>query len=136
GGHTHLCQIEQKMACCAQTVINLERLVEIRIVDEPLPSDGGAWLLEVHAHHNAKVTGQLLNRLFQVSSVFESGARVVNRTWAYDHQQAGIFAFEDAADLIAEDKHRIRNFLGDGKFLFQKCRRQEDLGPSDSKVIR
>src|ERR1017187_3834836 len=59
GGDAHLGEIEKKMAGHAQAVIDLVGLVEMRVVDEPLPSNCGARLLEVHAHHEAEALRKL-----------------------------------------------------------------------------
>ncbi len=39
----------------AQAVVNLEGLIEVRIVDEPLPTKRSAWLFKVNAHHDAQL---------------------------------------------------------------------------------
>ena len=60
GGHAHLGQVEEQMARQAQAVVDLEGLIEMGVVDEALPADGGAGLLEVDAHDDAQVGGKLL----------------------------------------------------------------------------
>jgi len=44
----------------AQAVVDAEAAVEVRVVDQALPADGGARLLEVHAHHDLEVALQPL----------------------------------------------------------------------------
>src|ERR1700750_1199081 len=36
GRYSHLCQIEKKATCNAQSITDAERLIEVRIVDQPL----------------------------------------------------------------------------------------------------
>ena len=38
-----------------QTAIDLEGVIEIGVVDQPLPAHRGARLFEIHAHDNQQV---------------------------------------------------------------------------------
>src|SRR6185369_17150865 len=55
GRDFHLCQIEQKMTCYAQTIIDLEGLIQMRIIDQPLPTNCSAGFFEIDAHYDAKI---------------------------------------------------------------------------------
>ena len=55
GGDAHLGEIEQQIARHAQAVVDVVGLVEMRIVDEALPADGGARLFEVDAHDDEEI---------------------------------------------------------------------------------
>ena len=59
GGHAHLGEIEEQVAREAQAVVDLVGLVEMGVVDEALPADGGAGLLKIDAHDDAQVGGEL-----------------------------------------------------------------------------
>src|ERR1035437_4900402 len=80
GRNSHFRQIEQQTPCQPQAVIDLVGLVEVRIVDQSLPSDGGAWLLEVDAHHDAQFGGELCDGVPQQSRIVPRSLGVVNRT--------------------------------------------------------
>ena len=90
--------VDQQLARDAQAFVDAEALVEVRVVDQALPADGGARLLEVHAHHDLQRVGVLLALRLQPAGVFERGRRVVDRARAHDHQQPVVRAGHDVVD--------------------------------------
>lgn len=42
-GNTDVGKITQKLTSLAEAFVDLEGTIEVRIIDETLPSDGGAW---------------------------------------------------------------------------------------------
>ena len=52
-----------------------ERSVEVGVVDQALPADRGPRLLEVDAHDDAEIGGQLVGELPQPAGVVQSGCR-------------------------------------------------------------
>ena len=52
--------VEQQLARDAQALVDAEALVEVRVVDQALPADRRARLLEVHAHHDLQRVGVAL----------------------------------------------------------------------------
>ena len=59
GRQVELVDLEQDAPREAQAFVDAEAVVEARIVDEALPADGGARLLEIHAHHDDEAVGEL-----------------------------------------------------------------------------
>ena len=70
GGDAHLGEVEEQMAREAQAVVDLVGAVEMRIVDEALPADGGAGLLKVDAHDDVEVGGELGDGGLEQGGVF------------------------------------------------------------------
>src|ERR1017187_10015469 len=135
GGHSHFRQVEQQTPCQPQAVIDLVGLVEVGIVDQSLPSDGGAGLLEVDAHHNAQFRGELRDGAPEQSRIVPRSLGVVNGTRSGHHQETAVSAAENLANLMARLVDGCRGFLGGGHLLLQKDRRKDDLGPLYAKVI-
>ena len=79
-GHAHFGQVEQQMPREAQAVVDFVGAVEMRIVDEALPADGGAGLFKVDAHDDAQVGGEFVDRAFEQPGVFARGLR--GRGWS------------------------------------------------------
>ena len=50
----------QHVARHPQALVDVEAAVEIGIVDQALPADGGARLLEIDPHHDLELVGQVL----------------------------------------------------------------------------
>ncbi len=61
----HLRQRAQQAARHAQPVIDVEASVEVGIVDQALPPDGGARLFEVGAHDDVQIFGMLVAQRFE-----------------------------------------------------------------------
>ena len=59
GRQVELVDLEQDAAREAQAFVDAVAVVEMRIVDEPLPADGRARLLEIDAHHDDEIGGEL-----------------------------------------------------------------------------
>ena len=59
GGDAHVGEVEEEMAGLAEAVVDLEGLVEVGVVDEALPAEGGAGFFEVDAHDDAEIAGEL-----------------------------------------------------------------------------
>ena len=92
GGHAHLGQVQQQVARLAQAVVDLVGLIEIGVVDQPLPSDGGARLFKVDAHDDAQFAGELGNGVLEQRGVLARGLGVVNGAGADQHQQPRVVA--------------------------------------------
>lgn len=57
-GHAGAGEVAVELAGDAQALVDLEGLVDLGVVDQPLPADGGAGLLEVGAHDDEDVGGE------------------------------------------------------------------------------
>ena len=84
GGDAHVGEVEEEVAGFAEAVVNLEGLVEVGIVDEALPAEGGAGLLEVDAHDEAEFAGVLGDGGFEKLGVGAGGFGVVDGAGADD----------------------------------------------------
>ena len=135
GGNAHLGQVEQQMPRLAQAVVDLERLVEVGIVDEALPAERGARLFEVHAHDEAELLRELGDGVLQQLGILTRCLGVVNGAGADDDKQAIVLAVEDVDDLVAGLEDGGGGLLGDRQLFFKKNRRENDFGPGYAKVI-
>src|SRR5271167_3814585 len=71
--YPHFREVEKKTACQAQTIVDFERLIEMRIVNQALPANGCAWFLEIDPHDNPEVRRQFLDCSFQKCRVLACG---------------------------------------------------------------
>lgn len=83
-----------------QPFIDLESPVDIRVIDEALPSDGGAGFLEIGPHDDEEVCpgGHFCA---EESGIFESEGGGVDGTGADDDEDAVVGAGEDAGSAVA-----------------------------------
>ena len=102
-GQAGVGQVDVQLAGHAETLVNVVGLVDIRVVDQALPADGGAGLLEVGAHDDAQVLGQLGGELLESASVLERGIRVVDGAGTDHDQQTVVALLNDLDGFIATD---------------------------------
>jgi len=135
GGDAHLGEVEEEMAGFAEAVVDLEGLVEVGVVDEALPAEGGAGLLEVDAHDDAEFAGVLGDSGFEEFGVLARGFGVVNGARADDYEEAMVFAVKDLDDLGAGLVDGRRGRFGERELFFKGDGGKDDFGPCDAKVI-
>lgn len=84
---SHSSKIKEELAGYSQALVDLEGLVNVRIVDQTLPADSRAWLLEVGAHDNDEVIGELLGEGLKERGIFEGGGRIMDRARSDDYDE-------------------------------------------------
>ena len=78
-----------KLPRAAEAVVDVVAFVEMRVVDETLPADGGARLFKIDPHHDLEVGGVLLAGGLELAGIFERGFGVVDRARADRPPAAG-----------------------------------------------
>ena len=101
GGDTHLGEVEEEVTSFAEAIVDAEGLVEVGVVDEALPAEGGARLLEVDAHDDAEILREFGDSGFEARAVLARGFGVVNGAGADDYDEAMVLSLENVADLAA-----------------------------------
>src|ERR1051326_6413300 len=91
GGQALFGEVEKQAPCQPQPLVDLEAAVEVRIIDQPLPSHCRAWLLKVHAHHDAEIAGGPVGEGLQTPGVVAVGGREVDRTRPHHDNQPVVF---------------------------------------------
>ncbi|MNZ39686.1 hypothetical protein D3C78_571840 [compost metagenome] len=119
GRQAHFRQVQQQLAADVQAVLNLERVVQVRIVDQAFPADRGARLLEVHTHDQVQGVGHFGSEGFEALGVFVSGFDVVDRAGTDHHEQAVILAVEDVAHHFTARSHGLERSGAQGNFLLE-----------------
>lgn len=99
-GHAGAGQVGVEPTRDTQALVDVVGFVKVRVVDQALPSDRGAGLLEVGTHDDTEVGRQLLGELLQASSVFHSGGRVMNGAGSNDHEQTVIALLNNLDGLV------------------------------------
>ena len=85
----------------AQAVVDVEAAVEIGVVDQALPADGGARLLEIDAHDDLEPVAEALAERDEAAGVVEGGGGIVDGAGADDDGEAVIGAVEDVVQGVA-----------------------------------
>ena len=90
-GHAQRGQIDKQLPGGAQPLVDLEGIVNVRIVDQTFPPDGGAGLLEVGAHDDLKGRGVLLAEGKEFAGIGEGGGGIVDGAGADDDEEAVVW---------------------------------------------
>jgi hypothetical protein len=134
--HAELVDLGQQLAGDAQAFVDLEALIEVRVVDETLPPDGGAWLFEVDAHHDLERAFVLLALDQEAARVLDGGDGVVDGTRAHDDQQAIILAAHDVLDVLARARDQALGLgAADREEADQVLRRRQRRDVLDALVV-
>jgi hypothetical protein len=93
--------------------LDVARAVEVRVVDESLPSDRRAGLLEVGAHDDHEAIAVRLGERREPARVLEGGVGVVDRAGSDHHEQTlAVAAVQDVADRAARLQHHVGGSFG------------------------
>jgi len=101
GGQAHAGDFEQEGTGAAQAGFYVVSAVEVGVVDESFPADGGARFFEVDAHDDFEGVVEFAAEGGQASGVIEGGFRVMNGAGADEDQDPGIGPVEDVLDGFA-----------------------------------
>jgi hypothetical protein len=119
----------------AQAFVDRIAAIEVRVVDQPLPTDDGARLLEVHPHHDAKVIAILVRGAAQAARVLEPRFGMMNRARTHDdHQPVGLPA-QNLGHLASTLCHYSAGFGMGGNLLHEDRWRQKRSKILDANVV-
>ena len=96
--HTQPVDVDEQLACDAQPFVDAVAFVEVGIVDQAFPTDGGAGFFEIDPHHDLQRVRVLRSLGLELAGVVQCGGWVVDRARADHHQQPAVLAVEDAAN--------------------------------------
>lgn len=122
-GHSLVGEIHEKLPRCPQTLVDLEAVVDIRVVDQSLPADGGTRLLEVGAHDNQQIILVFLFQLHQSVAVFERHLGVVDRAGADDDEETALISvgtLNDGNGFLTALEDRLLRALGQCDLMLEQ----------------
>jgi len=104
----HARELEQQRARAHHALIDPERIVHVRIVDEAFPAGGGARLFEVHAHHQDQRVLHFPRKRLKAVRVLQRRLRIVDRAGTDHNEQAMVAPVQDVAQRGATGQHGSR----------------------------
>ena len=124
GVQAHLVYLQQQPSRASQPSADVEGIVQIRVVNQPLPADRGSRLLEVNAHHEQDAVAQFVLQRLELLRVFERRVFVMHRAWADDDHEARVFAAQHCLYLPSAFEYIGFHIRGQRK-LFDKPNRAD-----------
>jgi len=127
-GHALGGEVAVELAGDTETLVDLVRLIDIRVVDQTLPANSCARLFKVGAHDDAEVALELLGELDEARAVLDGSLGVVHGARTADDEKTVIALLNDLNGLFAALEHSRDGVCGSGDL------RSEELG-LDERVL-
>lgn len=129
--HSSAGEVDKELSRNSETLVNLERVVDIRVVNQTLPANSCPGLLEVGTHHNAEVVRELVRELLELSSVLVGGGRVVDGAGAYDDEKSVASAQDDVGGIVTALDDCVGSGLGERNLGGEESRRDQRILSED-----
>lgn len=110
--NSYICNIKKKLPCYSKSFFNHISSIQMRIINESLPSYSRSRFLEICAHHNLQSLSKFLSPLLNISSIFDCWLCIMNRTWPNNNQDPIIFSMDYRRNSISPHlyiSHLFRN---------------------------
>ena len=108
GRHAEIVHRGEQIAGKPQALVDVEAAVEIGIVDQSLPADDRARLLEIDAHHDLEPVGEMLAQGGEALGVIDRRNGIVDRAGTDDDEKPVVSAGQDGVDGVARGHHNTR----------------------------
>ena len=101
--------VQQQFARQQNALLDVKRVVQVRIVDQSLPAHRGARLLEIHAHDRAAAwSDTCAGRRLQAVGILARRLHIVDGAGPDDDEQTRVAPLENRADHFARAEHGVR----------------------------
>jgi hypothetical protein len=128
-------QVNEKLAGNTETLVDLEGVVDIGVVDQTLPADGCSGLLEVGAHHNAEIVGESVGDLLESGSVFLGSSRVVDGARTDDNEKSVALAEDNVGSILTALDNGVGGLLGERDFGGEELGRDQRILSEDWSML-
>lgn len=132
--HALVGQIHEELAGGTQTLVDLEAVVDIGVVDQALPANSSTRLLQVGAHDNQQFVRVFLLQLEQTIAVLQGHIGIVDRAGSDDHHETLLLligTMNDCHSLIAALQNRLPRFIGQCDLMLKEVRWGERVVADD-----
>jgi len=120
-------EVQQQLTSPVQALLDVEGVIKMGIVDQPLPANGGPRLLEVDPHDDEQGIRNLVAQRLQPPSVVLGGVHVMDGTGPRDDDQTMVLAIKDVFDSAPPGEHRFARLLGQRQLRLDLRRGRQDF---------
>jgi len=135
--HALIRQIDEQLARHPQALVDIERAINIRIIDQSLPTHRRPRFLQITPHDNQQIILIFLLHLQQPIAVLQRGIGVVHAARPDDGEQAvfGVFVLDDIDGFGAGGNDGGFGGLGLPDFVLQEFGGDERVVAFDAPVF-
>ena len=119
GGKAEIRDVAKQRAPDTKSMVDIAGAVEMRVVEQPLPANGGTRLLEVHTHNEQEIVREALHLSVQSFGVDKRRFRIMDGAGANDYQEPRVPAANDVAYLVPRLEDHLRGILSQADLLNQ-----------------
>lgn len=130
-----ICQVDEELSGETQTFIYVERPVQVWVVDETLPADGGSWLFQVCSHDDDQLARKFFCQRLEQVGVVHGGLLVVQRAWPDNDQQTVVLLLDDGRGLLTSTDDRLQGVLGGWDLSDEELWGDEGVAGEDTEVV-
>ena len=130
-GHTAGGQVDEEFPRYTEALVDLEGVVDVRVVDQTLPAHCSPGLFEVGAHNDEDVVLELVGELLEALAVLNGCGRVVDRARADHDQETVILLCDDLRGLLAALDDSLFRVCWDGELVAEQCRGDQRIVAED-----
>jgi hypothetical protein len=135
GGHALFIDGKEKATGGANAVLDIVASVQVRIVDQPFPSDRCARFFEINAHHDKQFVLHLVADLEQSIGILDGRLGIVNGAGANNDEKPGIFPAQNAFYRFAPFNDGAVGGFGHGQLRLDSPWRLQPDRFGDVKIL-
>ena len=113
--HPHLTDLEKERAGGAEPGLDVEAVIEVGVINEALPANGGAGLFEVDPHHDEKAATEFFRQFLKAARVLQGRFLAVDGAGTDDKEQPWILTVEDLSHLFPALQDSVFHGGSDGE---------------------
>ena len=102
-----IAEITKQLPGLSKALIDVEAVVDIWIVDKPLPAYGGSGLFKINPHQDAQIFFVLMASSDEVCRIFSGRLGVMNRAGTSNDEASIVFATDNRLRLFSRLSHRL-----------------------------
>lgn len=132
--HTQIGEVAQELASQAETFVNLEGTVKVRVIDEPLPSHSRAWFLEIGPHDDEEVS-PFWDLGFEEFGIGDGLLRGVDRARADDNENPVIVSCQNPGGGVTSGSDGLLRERGRNDLVTKQSRLNEWIVSDNTAIL-
>lgn len=128
--------LEQKRSRQLNSRCDIAGPVEMRVIDEALPSDCRPGLFKVGSHHDQESVAKGIGNRLQLGGIFIGRIGIMDGTGPYDHEEpVTVLSMEDSANRFSGFHDQCCRLIGNGQLGFNGARGWQRLDFNNVLII-